>query len=200
MARAAALGVPYPPNSFASNDFHLSIDGSQAMRTSGGGGGCGGPTVGGGLRGAENSRKRALSSSPYSDLFDVTSMIRYSPNSLYGSRNSNASGSFGHLSATALSNGPPAGSGATNGSIGTPMSISSLPSSIQHLLMSGELLPSLSGHYISPTNSMFSLAAHHQALASSAMQVDASMHSLKSVSYNTTLNFSKYHFNNLYLL
>lgn len=180
MARAAALGVPYPPNSFASNDFHLSIDGSQAMRTSGGGVG---PTVGGGgLRGAENSRKRALSSSPYSDLFDVTSMIRYSPNSLYGSRNSNASGSFGHLSATALSNGPPAGGGATNGSIGTPMSISSLPSSIQHLLMSGELLPSLSGHYISPTNSMFSLAAHHQALASSAMQVDASMHSLKSVS------------------
>lgn len=126
---------------------------------------------------ASFNRKRALSSSPYPDLLDVSSMIRYSPSSLYGSKNSNASGSFGHLGATALN---ATSASATNASIGTPMSISSLPTSIQHFLISGELLPSLSGHYISPTNSMFSLA-HHQAMASSLMQMDASMQSLKSV-------------------
>lgn len=130
---------------------------------------------------ASFNRKRALSSSPYPDLLDVSSMIRYSPSSLYGSKNSNASGSFGHLGATALN----ATTSATNASIGTPMSISSLPTSIQHFLISGELLPSLSGHYISPTNSMFSLA-HHQAMASSLMQMDASMQSLKSVSFKTS--------------
>lgn len=122
------------------------------------------------------NRKRALSTSPYPDLLDVSSMIRYSPNSLYASKNSNASGSFGHLGALN------AATSATNASIGTPMSISSLPTSIQHFLsMSGELLPTLSGHYISPTNSLFSLA-HHQAMATSLMQMDASMQSLKSVS------------------
>lgn len=53
------------------------------------------------------SRKRALSSSPYSDSFDINSMIRFSPNSLAsivnGSRSSSASGSYGHLSAGAIS-------------------------------------------------------------------------------------------------
>lgn len=48
-------------------------------------------------------RKRALSASPYSDMFDINSMIRFSPNSLVsfmnGSRSSSASGSYGHLSA-----------------------------------------------------------------------------------------------------
>lgn len=48
-------------------------------------------------------RKRALSISPYSDTFDINSMIRFSPNSLVsfmnGSRSSSASGSYGHLSA-----------------------------------------------------------------------------------------------------
>jgi hypothetical protein len=119
------------------------------------------------------NRKRALSSSPYPDLLDVSTMIRHSPNSLYGSKNSHISGSFGHLAVTALNNTT---ASATNGSIGSPMSISSLPTSLQHFLMSGDILPSLSGHYISPTSSMFSLA-HHQAM----MQVDASMQSLKSV-------------------
>lgn len=136
---------------------------------------------------ASFNRKRALSSSPYPDLLDVSSMIRYSPSSLYGSKNSNASGSFGHLGATALN---AASASTTNASIGTPMSISSLPT-LQHFLMSGELLPSLSGHYISPTNSMFSLA-HHQAMASSLMQIDASMQSLKSVS-SLTLASRKSH-------
>jgi len=53
------------------------------------------------------SRKRALSASPYSDSFDINSMIRFSPNSLAtfvnGSRSSSASGSYGHLSAGAIS-------------------------------------------------------------------------------------------------
>lgn len=140
---------------------------------------------------ASFNRKRALSSSPYPDLLDVSSMIRYSPSSLYGSKNSNASGSFGHLGATALN---ATSASATNASIGTPMSISSLPTSIQHFLISGELLPSLSGHYISPTNSMFSLA-HHQAMASSLMQIDASMQSLKSVSSQQALHVRELAFN-----
>lgn len=49
------------------------------------------------------SRKRALSSSPYPDSLDLGSMIRFSPNSLVsimnGSRSSSTSGSYGHLSA-----------------------------------------------------------------------------------------------------
>ncbi|GIZ03519.1 transcriptional activator GLI3 [Caerostris extrusa] len=53
-----------------------------------------------------HGRKRALSSSPYSD-FDINSMIRFSPSSLVsfmnGSRSSSASGSYGHLSAGSLS-------------------------------------------------------------------------------------------------
>ncbi|XP_065567116.1 transcriptional activator cubitus interruptus-like isoform X2 [Artemia franciscana] len=53
------------------------------------------------------SRKRALSNSPYSDSLDLGSMIRFSPNSLVsfmnGSRSSSTSGSYGHLSAGALS-------------------------------------------------------------------------------------------------
>lgn len=171
MARAAALGDIYPPNSFGSNEFHFSLDASTATRLSGGGvAGPGGLRPGASPRASVSvSRKRALSSSPYSDSFDVSSMIRYSPNSLYGSRNSNASGSFGHLSANALSNGPGANA----------MSTSSIPHSLQHLLRSGSFLPSLPGHYISPTNSMFSLA-HHQ-LAASAMQIDSSMQSLSKM-------------------
>lgn len=173
MSHQSTLGVPYPLNSFANNDISMErsmktdrsngLTQSSSMRVD--------PVV-------NFNRKRALSSSPYPDLLDVSSMIRYSPSSLYGSKNSNASGSFGHLGATALN---ATSASATNASIGTPMSISSLPTSLQHFLISGELLPSLSGHYISPTNSMFSLA-HHQAMASSLMQIDASMQSFKSVS------------------
>lgn len=170
IARPAALNVPFPSNSFsnANNDFNverMQTDRSESNTQSN--------------AAMSFSRKRALSSSPYPDVLDVGAMIRCSPNSLYGSKNSMASGSFGHLSATALSNSA-LPNGNTNGSIGTPMSISSLQTSLQHFLMSGDILPSLSGHYISPTNSMFSLA-HHQAMASSLMQVDASMQSLKSV-------------------
>ncbi|XP_065370731.1 transcriptional activator cubitus interruptus [Calliphora vicina] len=91
-AAAAAAAA----NSLASTDFHFSIDNARlsSSRT-------------GSLR-ASISRKRALSSSPYSDSFDINSMIRFSPNSLAtimnGSRASSAaSGSYGHLSAGAMS-------------------------------------------------------------------------------------------------
>lgn len=168
----SSLSNPYSLNAFSSNDVNMErikTDISNGLSQSSS------------FRGdpvASFNRKRALSSSPYPDLLDVSSMIRYSPNSLYGSKNSNIGGSFGHLGATALN---ATSASATNASIGTPMSISSLPTSIQQFLISGELLPSLSGHYISPSNSMFSLA-HHHAMASSLMQMDASMQSLKSVS------------------
>lgn len=96
-AAAAAAG------SLASTDFHFSLDANGRLngpRSSAGGGV-------GSLR-ASVSRKRALSSSPYSDSFDINSMIRFSPNSLAtimnGSRTSSAaSGSYGHLSAGAIS-------------------------------------------------------------------------------------------------
>ncbi|KAE8745003.1 hypothetical protein FOCC_FOCC008415, partial [Frankliniella occidentalis] len=82
-----------PPSTLASSEFPFSIDGSRLAS----------PRPGS-LR---QSRKRALSSSPYSDSFDINSMIRFSPNSLvsiaHGSRSSSASGSYGHLSAGAIS-------------------------------------------------------------------------------------------------
>ncbi|XP_068152032.1 transcriptional activator cubitus interruptus isoform X1 [Drosophila tropicalis] len=81
--------------SLASTDFHFSIDGNLGPS----------PRPGGGSIRASISRKRALSSSPYSDSFDINSMIRFSPNSLAtimnGSRASSAaSGSYGHISAS----------------------------------------------------------------------------------------------------
>lgn len=83
----------HPASTLASSDFPFSLDGSRL-----------GNSRPGSLR---QSRKRALSSSPYSDSFDINSMIRFSPNSLAsivnGSRSSSASGSYGHLSAGALS-------------------------------------------------------------------------------------------------
>lgn len=93
-AAAAAAG------SLASTDFHFSLDGNGRLNSPGGG-------RTGSLR-ASMSRKRALSASPYSDSFDINSMIRFSPNSLVtlmnGSRTSStASGSYGHLSAGAIS-------------------------------------------------------------------------------------------------
>ncbi|KAL7019458.1 hypothetical protein ACKWTF_011124 [Chironomus riparius] len=166
-AAASLSGVPYTTLNSFSNDVNM-----ERLKSSNGG-------TQTSLRAdpiTTFNRKRALSSSPYPDLLDVSSMIRNSPNSLYGSKNSHISGSFGHLAVTALNNTTASG---TNGSLGSPMSISSLPTSLQHFLMSGDILPSLSGHYISPTNSMFSLA-HHQAM----MQVDASMQSLKSETHD----------------
>ncbi|XP_017045873.1 transcriptional activator cubitus interruptus [Drosophila ficusphila] len=95
-AVAAAAG------SLASTDFHFSIDGSRRLSS---------PRPPGGSIRASISRKRALSSSPYSDSFDINSMIRFSPNSLAtimnGSRgSSSASGSYGHISANAINTMP----------------------------------------------------------------------------------------------
>ncbi|XP_049842532.1 transcriptional activator cubitus interruptus isoform X3 [Schistocerca gregaria] len=107
----------------ASAEFAFSLDGSRLTS----------PRPGS-LR---QSRKRALSSSPYSDSFDINSMIRFSPNSLAsivngaGSRSSSASGSYGHLSAGAMS---PA--------VGLHPSASAQLQQLQaHLLRSGALLP-----------------------------------------------------------
>ncbi|KAA0191543.1 hypothetical protein HAZT_HAZT004597 [Hyalella azteca] len=84
------------------------------------------------------SRKRALSSSPYSDSFDLNSMIRFSPNSLVSimnaSRTSSASGSYGHLSA-----------GAISPSLGVHPSVGAATTHLQQLqahLMRGASLPS----------------------------------------------------------
>lgn len=83
----------HPSSTLTSAEFPFSIDGSRLNS----------PRPGS----IRQSRKRALSSSPYSDSFDINSMIRFSPNSLAsivnGSRSSSASGSYGHLSAGALS-------------------------------------------------------------------------------------------------
>lgn len=104
-AAVAAAAAAAAAGSLASTDFHFSLDANGRLNgprsTAGGGGGVGS------LR-ASVSRKRALSSSPYSDSFDINSMIRFSPNSLAtimnGSRTSStASGSYGHLSAGAIS-------------------------------------------------------------------------------------------------
>ncbi|XP_054721238.1 zinc finger protein GLI3-like [Uloborus diversus] len=75
----------------AAADLSHGIDGSQ---------------IGSPKSSSRHGRKRALSSSPYSD-FDINSMIRFSPCSLVsimnGSRSSSRSGSYGHLSAGSLS-------------------------------------------------------------------------------------------------
>ncbi|XP_059609669.1 transcriptional activator cubitus interruptus [Phlebotomus argentipes] len=96
LAGRAPLSDLHVANSLASADFHFSIDGSRLST----------PRPGS-LR-TSVSRKRPLSSSPYSDTFDINSMIRFSPNSLAatlvgGSRASSAAGSYGHLSAGTLS-------------------------------------------------------------------------------------------------
>ncbi|XP_064537663.1 transcriptional activator cubitus interruptus [Drosophila montana] len=100
-AAVAAAAAAAAAGSLASTDFHFSLDGNGRLGSPRPGGG------GGSMR-ASVSRKRALSSSPYSDSFDINSMIRFSPNSLAtimnGSRASSAaSGSYGHLSASAIS-------------------------------------------------------------------------------------------------
>ncbi|XP_011195008.1 transcriptional activator cubitus interruptus isoform X1 [Zeugodacus cucurbitae] len=93
---ATAAAAAAAANSLTSTDFHFSVDGSRLNSSRAGS-----------IR-ASISRKRALSSSPYSDSFDINSMIRFSPNSLAtimnGSRSSStASGSYGHLSAGTIS-------------------------------------------------------------------------------------------------
>ncbi|XP_073971913.1 transcriptional activator cubitus interruptus isoform X1 [Rhodnius prolixus] len=91
-SRGCTLGdLQQPPSTLTSSELPFSLDGSRLASP----------------RPARQSRKRALSASPYSDL-DLNSMIRFSPNSLVSivnaaSRSSSASGSYGHLSAGTLS-------------------------------------------------------------------------------------------------
>uniref|UniRef100_A0A182SIX8 C2H2-type domain-containing protein n=1 Tax=Anopheles maculatus TaxID=74869 RepID=A0A182SIX8_9DIPT len=133
-----AIADLHPASSLASADFHFSIDAASRLNS---------PRPGS-IR-ASVSRKRALSSSPYSDSFDISSMIRYSPNSLASlvnaSRSSSTSGSYGHLSASALS--PALGMH------------NAMPPHLQHLLRSSGFLHTLPGHH-TPTASMFSLSHH----------------------------------------
>ncbi|XP_055922236.1 transcriptional activator cubitus interruptus isoform X2 [Eupeodes corollae] len=137
------LGDIHPASSLASSDFHFSIDGSRHNS----------PRPGS-IR-ASISRKRALSSSPYSDSFDINSMIRFSPNSLAtivnGSRNSSTSGSYGHLSA-----------GAISPSLGIHSSMTPHLQQLQaHLLRAGAgLLHPIPTHHTSAGTGMFSLGHH----------------------------------------
>ncbi|XP_063216959.1 transcriptional activator cubitus interruptus-like [Bacillus rossius redtenbacheri] len=93
LSSRAFADLPAATSTVGSSEFPFSIDGSRLTS----------PRPGS-LR---QSRKRALSSSPYSDSFDISSMIRFSPNSLVsivnGSPSSSASGSYGHLSAGTVS-------------------------------------------------------------------------------------------------
>ncbi|XP_014207539.1 transcriptional activator cubitus interruptus-like [Copidosoma floridanum] len=88
-AESSAAAAAAAAGTLASAELPFSIDGSRL----------GSPRA----SAIRASRKRALSSSPYSDRLDIDSMIRFSPNSLAsivnGSRSSSASGSYGHLSA-----------------------------------------------------------------------------------------------------
>lgn len=135
----------HPTSSLASSEFHFSMEGSRTNS----------PRHGANLRAAV-SRKRALSSSPYSDSFDINSMIRFSPNSLAsivnGSRSSSASGSYGHLSASALSPALSLHPGMTP----------HLQQLQAHLFRTAgtNLLHSLP-HTVSPTSSMFTLSNHN---------------------------------------
>ncbi|KAL0271344.1 UNVERIFIED_CONTAM: hypothetical protein PYX00_008461 [Menopon gallinae] len=126
-----------PPSTVASSELPYSIDSRLPS-----------PRPSTALR---QSRKRALSSSPYSDSFDINSMIRFSPNSLVntlvnGSRSSSASGSYGHLSAGALS----------------PALNMHMPQLQAHLLRSQGLLPPLGppSHTQGSQGSLFSLSHH----------------------------------------
>lgn len=97
---------------------------------------------------ARQNRKRALSSSPYSDSLDLNSMIRFSPNALAlvdcSRSTSTTSGSYGHLSAGSLSP-----------NLGLHRSMTPHLQQLQaHLLRTGGLLPPLTAHR-SPTSSLY---------------------------------------------
>lgn len=63
-------------SSLASADFHFSLDGSNGRLSNSR------DAAASGMLRASVNRKRALSSSPYSDSFDINTMIRFSLNSL----------------------------------------------------------------------------------------------------------------------
>lgn len=163
-------------NSLASADFRFSLDGSNGRL------GNSRDAASSGMLRSSLNRKRALSSSPYSDSFDINTMIRFSPNSLAtmvnGSRSSStASGSFGHLSA---------GLGMHAAAAAASMAASITPHILSaHLFRASGLLHSSfqPGHYphhhSSPTSSMFSLG-HHPMVASLQHADNTAL----SVSYN----------------
>ncbi|XP_067614368.1 transcriptional activator cubitus interruptus-like [Eurosta solidaginis] len=136
-----SLSELHPPaavvaTSLTNTDFHFTVDGSciSSPRT-------------GSMR-TSISRKRALSSSPYSDSFDINSMIRFSPNSLAtlmnGSRSSSAaSGTYGHLSA------------------GTVSPIPHLQQIQAHLLRSSSGLLHSLPHHQTASNGMFAMGQLH---------------------------------------
>ncbi|KAG5884381.1 hypothetical protein JTB14_026482 [Gonioctena quinquepunctata] len=145
---ARGLTELHPASTLASSEFPFSIDGSRLNS----------PRPGS----IRASRKRALSSSPYSDSFDINSMIRFSPNSLAsivnGSRSSSASGSYGHLSAGAIS--PALGM--------HPMHLQQLQA---HLMRSsGSLLPLPPA--APPPHPMYSLGHHPLHVAHSISKTD----------------------------
>nr|XP_018903740.1 PREDICTED: transcriptional activator GLI3 isoform X1 [Bemisia tabaci] len=116
-----ALSELQQASSLASVDFSFSLEGSR---------------VGSPRSSLRQDRKRALSSSPYLDSLDINSLSRFSPslvsivNFSNVSRSSSASGSYGHLSAGALS---PA--------LSHPNMTPHLSQLQAHLLRSGTLLP-----------------------------------------------------------
>ncbi|XP_039290487.1 transcriptional activator cubitus interruptus isoform X2 [Nilaparvata lugens] len=121
-----------PPPPLTSSEFPFSLNGSRLAS----------PRSNSVLR---QSRKRPLSVSPYSDsphALDINSMIRFSPNSLVSvvscsrSSSASASGSYGHLSAGAIS--PALGM--------HPTMAPHLQQLQAHLLRSGGLLPPLHPH------------------------------------------------------
>ncbi|XP_021960212.2 transcriptional activator GLI3 isoform X1 [Folsomia candida] len=121
---------------------------------------------------ARANRKRALSCSPYSDSFDINSMIRFSPSLVSlvnGSRGSSAaSGSYGHLSAGTMSPALGMGAGLSGGFGGGMPPLQQLQA---HLLRSGPLAGSLPGspflHHAGLYNSPFSA---HQSLYMPSLQ------------------------------
>lgn len=96
-------------------------------------------------------RKRALSASPFSEVFDLNSMIRNSPNSLNlfnaASRSSSASGSYGHLSAGAIS--------------------PSLNPHLHHFMRSPVFMPPSFGSNSSLSGQTSAFTPHHHAAAAS---------------------------------
>jgi transcriptional activator cubitus interruptus len=97
---------------------------------------------------ARQNRKRALSTSPYSDALELNSMIRFSPNALTlvdcSRSSSTTSGSYGHLSA-----------GSISPNLSTHRTMSPHLQRLQaHLLHSGGLIPGLPS-YRSPNGSLY---------------------------------------------
>uniref|UniRef100_A0A8D8LYK4 Transcriptional activator GLI3 n=2 Tax=Cacopsylla melanoneura TaxID=428564 RepID=A0A8D8LYK4_9HEMI len=144
---------PTAPSTIGSSEFPFTLDSARLLAAS--------PRSH-----IKQNRKRALSASPYSDsIVDINNIIRFSPNSLVNSLvNSTASsrsgGSYGHLSAGALSPGL------------HPSMTPHLQQLQAHLLRSGGLLPPQPPFY------------HHHALSS----LNSDLHSTKLADITSDLS------------